>query len=471
MANAADGSLTTRQLWSYALTEMPLQMAMTPIALFIIPYYTRDLALSLFTIGLFNMLARMTDVVFDPMIGQLSDRTRTKFGRRKPWIMLGVPVMVLSVWMLFVPAPNVTEWYFLFWLVMFWLGWTLINIPYYAWGAEISSSYHERTRIASLRTSFGLAGTLTGMLLPLISGWLWGYGYALGESLHIIGGMAVGLLLVASVMLWRLPEAAPVETRRISLWTGVRVMWGNGPFKRLMLGFTIAAIGPAIGGPLYLLFVIYVLKEPNLTINTVLLVFYASNLLAVMFWRVVARRVGKRNAWLMGMCVALIAQPGYLLLGPGDVNLMLGVLALLGVGIGSFAAIPAAMKADVVDLDRLRSGEDRTGLFFSVWSSANKLAVAVGGFVATTLVSWSGFKGYSANTPEQIEVLRMVFCVLPMFFYIAAFAVIWKYPISEARHLRLIGLLQRRVARKARAASAADATKVFGAAGESGRVA
>ena len=119
-------------------------------------------------------------------------------------------------------------------------------------------------------------------------------------------------------------------------------------------------------------------------------------------------------------------------------------------------------------MDLLRhSGEDRTGLFFSVWSSANKLAVAVGGFVATTLVSWSGFQGHGANTPEQIEVLRMVFCVLPMFFYIAAFAVIWKYPISEARHLRLIGLLQRRVARKARAASSADDTKVFAAPGES----
>ncbi len=90
--------------------------------------------------------------------------------------------------------------------------------------------------------------------------------------------------------------------------------------------------------------------------------------MGVVLWNYVAQHVGKRKAWLMGMATAIIAQPGYWFLGPGDLYWMMIVFFLLGLGIGSFSAIPAAMKADVVDLDRLRSGEDRTGLFFSVWS-------------------------------------------------------------------------------------------------------
>jgi Na+/melibiose symporter-like transporter len=174
----------------------------------------------------------------------------------------------------------------------------------------------------------------------------------------------------------------------------------------------------------------------------------------------VAHSVGKRNAWLMGMTVVIIAQPCYLLLGTGDEYELLAVLALLGIGIGSFNAIPAAMKADVVDLDRLRSGEDRTALFFSVWSLANKFVLAVSaGAVLWLLGYFFGFDAKGENGPEQIQALRLVFCLLPMPFYFAAFAVVWKYPITEARHHRLIALLERRTERRsARRAEAAAAS-------------
>lgn len=454
MANASN--LTNRQLISYALTELPLNMAATPMALFITPFYSRDLGLSLAAIGTIMMLARISDVITDPIVGQLSDRTRTRFGRRKPWILLGAPILIVSIWMLFVPLEPVTNFYFGFWLVMLWLGWTFIGIPYYAWGAELSSNYHERTRITSVRTSLGIAGTLMGILLPLLAGWKFGYGNEIHESLHIIAVTATVMLCIALVMLWRVPEGEPIETRRITTLDGLRVMWRNGPFKRLMFGFTIAAIGPAIGGPLYILFVVYVLKA-NLAGNVVLLVFYTANLLGVALWGVVARRVGKRNAWLMGMTVVLIAQPGYLLLGPGDLVEMMVVLFVLGIGIGSFSALPAAMKADVVDLDRLKSGEDRTALFFSVWSLANKFVLAFAPFITLNTLAFFDFHAKGDNGPTQILALRMVFCVAPILFYLGAMFVIWNYPISEARHARLLGLLQRRVERRAKSVVSAGA--------------
>ncbi len=447
-------ALSNGQLFRYALTETPLAMAAMPMALFIAPFYSRDLGLSLASVGTILMLARISDVITDPIVGQLSDRTRTRLGRRKPWILLGAPLLLASVWMLFVPSPPVTSRYFGFWLVMLWLGWTFIGIPYYAWGAELSASYHERTRVASARTALGVVGTLVAILLPLLSGWITGYGYAMAESLRIVAVVASCILVIAVGWLMGLPEGAPVETRRITLREGLRVMWSNGPFKRLMLGFTIAALGPAVGGPLYILFVIHVLKA-NVASNVVLLVFYAANLIGVGFWSVVARRIGKLNAWLLGMVTVLVAQPGYWWLGPGDLYWMMIVFFVLGIGIGSFSALPAAMKADVVDLDRLLSGEDRTGLFFSVWSLANKLVLAFAAGVSLNLLALFDFRAAGENGPSQVLALRVVFVFLPIVFYVCAFALMWNYPISESRHRRLLERLQRRHARRAEAAQRA----------------
>ena len=112
MPAPSGNNLSNRQLASYAFTEMPLAMAATPMALFIAPFYSRDMGLSLAAVGTILMLARISDVLTDPLIGQLSDRTRSRWGRRKPWIFLGAPLLLLSVWMLFVPTSPVTNLYF-----------------------------------------------------------------------------------------------------------------------------------------------------------------------------------------------------------------------------------------------------------------------------------------------------------------------------------------------------------------------
>ncbi len=430
-------------------------MAAIPMALFVAPFYMGDMGLSVAAVGTILMLTRLSDVVTDPIIGQLSDRTRSPIGRRKPWIFLGVPLLLVSVWMLFVPRGEVTNTYFALWLVLLWLGWTFIAIPFYSWGAEMSPRYHERTRIASFRTAAGLTGTLIAILVPLITDWGFNYGHEVSESLHVVAICATVAMVIALPLLWQVPEGVPIETKRIPIMEGLRVMWRNGPFKRLMFGFTLAALGPAVGGPLYILFVVHVL-EANVNSNMVLLVFYVANFMGVVLWNYVAQHVGKRKAWLMGMATAIIAQPGYWFLGPGDLYWMMIVFFLLGLGIGSFSAIPAAMKADVVDLDRLRSGEDRTGLFFSVWSLANKMVVAFAAGFALNLLAFFDFEAkFGANGPDQIMALRVVFVFLPIVFYVSAFAMMWNYPISEERHKRLIGMLERKRARRAMSEQAA----------------
>ena len=136
---------------------MPIQMAAIPVAAFIPNYYGQDLGLSIAAVGTIWLLTRLFDAVSDPLVGWLSDRTKTRWGRRKIWMVLAVPFLMLAIYKLFMPQAPVTESYLLIWLVALWTGWTMLFIPYYAWAAELSEDYNERTRITGWRAWIGMA--------------------------------------------------------------------------------------------------------------------------------------------------------------------------------------------------------------------------------------------------------------------------------------------------------------------------
>lgn len=422
------------RMLAYGLAEFPMAMAAIPMAIFIPALYTRDLGLSLGAVGAILIVARWTDVITDPLIGFLSDRTRGRWGRRKPWILAGAPLMLLSIVQLFTPGSSVTAGYFALWTIALWFGWTLVAIPYYAWGAELSADYHERTRIATWRTLCGVAGTLTTIAAPLISASLFGYGRALDESLTIVAVAAVSVAAVGfTVLLARVPEPPPRQVRQVPVLEGFRLMWRNGPFKRLMIAFVIGGIGPAMAAPLYIFYVNHVIQY-DLAASVILLVFYAGNLIGVALWGWLAQRIGKRSAWMVGMSLMIVSQPGYLLLGPGDLLPMMVILFIGGLSAGSFVALPSAMKADVIDIDRLESGEDRTGLFFSSWSLAQKAIVAMATGFALLILEFAGFQAAGDNGPAQIWALKIAFAGIPAVCYATAVLIIRPYPISEAAH-------------------------------------
>lgn len=131
------GRVPVRQLFSYAALELPVMGALNLMTLFLGFRYA-ELGVALGDVALIVLVARLLDVAIDPAVGFLSDRTRARLGRRKTWVIAGTPVYMLAVWRLFVPPSEVDATYFATWMVLFWLGFSMINIPYYAWGAELS---------------------------------------------------------------------------------------------------------------------------------------------------------------------------------------------------------------------------------------------------------------------------------------------------------------------------------------------
>ena len=135
--------LSRTTIYAHGTMGLPLAVIGYPLAIWIPAHYSGGLGISLAAVGTILMLARLTDVISDPIIGEISDRWRTPFGRRKPWLFIGVPVMMIGVYNLFIPDEGVGLVYFLIWLAIFFLGSTMIALPLRAWGAELSPEYHQ----------------------------------------------------------------------------------------------------------------------------------------------------------------------------------------------------------------------------------------------------------------------------------------------------------------------------------------
>lgn len=159
-------ALGTGRLVAYGALGMPLTALLLPLAIFLPPYYAQLPALTTGSVGALLFGARLWDLVTDLGVGWASDRTRSRYGRRRPWIVLGTPILLIGAWYLFTPPDTATWVYLLGWSLVAYLGWSMIMLPYQTWGAELSTDYDERSRVTAAREIFAVIGTLVAIILP-----------------------------------------------------------------------------------------------------------------------------------------------------------------------------------------------------------------------------------------------------------------------------------------------------------------
>jgi GPH family glycoside/pentoside/hexuronide:cation symporter len=451
--SGGDKPLKRSTLMLFGLPEYAIYLGAIPVSLYLPFVYSKDLGLELADVGLILMLARITDVVTDPLIGYLSDRTQTRFGRRKPWLAGGATLMMFSAFQLFNPgvltSAPVDNWYLLIWSMLLWLGWTMINIPYYAWGAELSDNYNERTRITGWRQAFGFLGNVSVLAVPVMSGQITGYGGLPREGLTIIGSMAlVALPTLIAVTLWRVPEREAYPRARSPILKNAKIMFKNGSFRLLFMGFMLQSLGTGWAGALFMLFASYVVEAEGQT-QAILLGYYGANILALPLWVALAQRIGKKPTWVIGGALFVVVTPGFLFLGSGDLWWFFIVLALYGVAGGNFGALSMAMKADVIEIASRRQGENIAGSYIAIWSLGQKLVGALALGLALPLLQYLGFDSSGTNNgPEQIRALSWLYVVPPWLLYGLSVAVIWRYPITSSRLLKMRAAFDRRDRRR-----------------------
>ncbi|WIA56501.1 MFS transporter [Sphingobium sp. WTD-1] len=444
-ARVGEGEPSRLRLTGFASIAVPIAGAGLPLALFVPQLYATQFGLSLATIGFIFLLGRIWDVSADPLVGALSDRTRSRFGRRRPWIAAGGLLFGLSSALLFFPpAALVTPAYLGAALFFFYLGWSMIEIPASAWAGELSRHYHGRTRVVSYQALLRAIGLLAVLVLPTILDQVEPGNGTL--KLQLVGGFIIATLIPSlALTLFSVPEPPVPATPpvRQSFWRATSVIFSDRLLLRVLASDAVVTAGQSIRASLIVFFAVWYMGLPAWASGLYLLQFIFG-VAAAPIWLRIGTRIGKRQAAISGEIAQAAINIGLLFVFPGGLPLLLALTIAQGLTQGSGNLMLRAMVADVADAHRLRTGHDRTGLFFSVFALSAKLGPAIGIGIALPLIAWLGFAAGPHNSPAALEGLKTVFALGPALAHIIATLIIWRFPLDEAAHAEIRRALDQR---------------------------
>jgi glycoside/pentoside/hexuronide:cation symporter, GPH family len=433
--NPGAGPLGLASLLAYALPAIPLAALTLPLYVLVPTYYTEALGLPLAGVGFALLVVRLFDAVSDPAVGWIGDRATTRFGRRRTFFALGIPLVALSAFMLFAPPVSAGLGWLTGWGLALSLGYTMMLVPYSAWGAELAGDYHGRSRIAGWREGFTLIGTLGAIALP----------YAVGfddprswNGLALLGAaIALLLPLFGLVTLLRVPEPEDFTRQRLRLRQGFAAILRNRPFIRLLAAFFLNGLANGIPATLFLYFVSDRLGMPEAR-GMFLFIYFLCGIGGTALALYAARHVSKHRAWSIAMLVACLAFAPAPLLPEGAWWGFLAICMVTGLLLGFDLALPPSIQADVIDVDTAESGEQRSGLYFALWSLTTKLALALAVGIAFPLLSLAGFDPQGGGSTEDgLFALALAYGWLPIAAKLAAIALMWGFPLDEAEQKAL----------------------------------
>lgn len=433
-----------RRSFLYAVPYLTNALAMTPLVTFIPSFYAESHGLSLGLVGAILFFTRLTDIVTEPLIGVLSDKTRSRFGRRKPWIAAGLPFFMLGIWMVFAPPFEVTAGYAIFWIAVTYIAYNVVETPYKAWGAELSKSYSGRTKVASWREGFGIASSMCalGLIFALQRNGMTSTAdlmFWLGTSFVILMPLLflVGLIFVPE------PEIEIVDAPPVTFREAIMVLFANKPFMRLLGGLVVLTAGAIIGASLHLIVMEKVFNAKHL-FPIILAGENVAGLISLPFWLWLSKRIGKHRALAIGtLGMALLSFP-IPLIDHGRPDLYAACIIIRGFAGGALGILVAAMIADVVDLDTLRTGEARNGLYFALVGTLSKFGLAFGALVGTSIPALSGFQMTGPNTDAAMFALMATYAWVPMLIMGLAAPFFWFYPLTQAVHRQLRAEIEER---------------------------
>ena len=442
--SAAVEKLTWGTKIAYGLPAFALAVVGIPVYVYIPKFYSDVVGVDIAWVGAILLAVRLLDAVTDPMLGVLSDRTRTRMGRRRPFILWGGLCLAAAMFLLFVP-PDLNTGQAPVWfgatLFTLFLCWTIVTVPYEALGPELTADYNERTSLFALRDGLLISGTLLAAAAPALMDAVLGTASGADGERRKFFWIAVGYApLLIGACLWCVYRVAERGAARratgMPSFQDLKGILRNRPFLILLTSYTIAAVGSNLPATLILYYVEYVLESDKA--NLFLLLYFATGILLLPAWIRVAARFGKKNAWLAAMAINTAAFSGVYFLEAGD-EWLYGVLVIVsGLGFGATLALPSAIQADVIDYDEYLTGRRQEGWYIGIWSVVKKLTAALGIGVGLALLGAQGYTPGAVQSPEVIQTLRMLYALVPCVCNLIGFGIAMAFPISQPVHQKIL---------------------------------
>ena len=432
----------------YGIGDVGSNIFIVTGGLFLLFFLTNILGVKPALAGLVLLFPKLWDVISDPIMGGISDITRSRMGRRRPYLLAAsIPFGIIFFLMFLTPHYNSELAKALYVGLMFALGctvFTVFNVPYSSMVAEMSDDYNERMSITSFRMIGSSIGVLLagGLAMPLVE--IGGGGEAGFRFMGIVLGALITLFCIICFFGTRQAKTLPVIEERPPFSEQVKIAFRNIPFKMLimMYAFQSLAIGVLMAGLIY--YVKYVMRLPETSMGIVFPILIVTAIIFIPVWLKIGVKIGKIKAYTIGLCILSVMLFSLFFTKSSQLNLFYIQIFLLGIGFSSFQLFPFSMLPDTIEYDELQSGMRREGIFSGIWSSAQKTAYSVGPSIVGFTLSISGFVNASVQ-PESVEVgVRIVFCLFTAFMILLSLLPFYKYDLTEERFEEIKLMIQQK---------------------------
>ena len=433
--NFFDAPLSQPRLAAFATLGVPMAAALLPLGVYLPPFYAQSMGLGLGTVGLVFMLCRLWNAICDPLVGLLSDRTHTRIGRRKPWIIAGAPLLGVSVIAIFWPVQGAGAAYLGFWLFALYLGWAMVATPFYAWSGELSGEYHQRSRIQTYVQTAVASGYALVLLIPALLDQT-----GIGSAHAKVGAMGAFALvalvpsLAAILFLFREKPVATPSRGGIarSLWQVVQ----SPLVLRVMASDFCVCFGQAVRSALFVFFVTAYMGMPKWAALLFLLQF-VFGVFAGPIWLRIGYRLGKHQTVVLAEIVQVAINLGLLFIGRGAFWPLIALTVAQGWAQGPGNLMLRAIVCDIADERRLKTGGEQAGLLFSIFNVTSNAAAAAAVGVAYPLLAWLGFHPGQTSSPAALAGLGLLFALGPALGHTLSALLIWRFPLDEAAHAKV----------------------------------
>ena len=413
--------------------------------MYLLKYSTDVLGVAPAAMGAIFMLSRLWDAVSDPLAGYFSDLTESRWGRRRPWLLLGAGPVALAFFFMLTPPPDLTGAALTTWMaitvIAFYTAMTIYNMPHDALGAELSQDYTERNRVFGIkRAVFGI-GTL-GLFASL--GWLAGSDEPRQTAFTLGVAVSIGafvLMLLPALFLRERPEFQG-RGARLPLKAMGDVM--RNPHARVLVAvFFLQQMG--LGGVSLMVayYADYILGDATYMMWLMGSLFFVS-LLSIPVWIRLGAHFEKRSLVLVSMTMVgvSLAALGFVPMGGVWQSLVIAIVA--GFAIACLDVVLPSIQADVIDYDEFLTGERKEGIYFAVWHLAAKMAMGMSAAMVGFLLQGAGFEPNAVQSPETIRAIRLVMSGIPVVVYGAGTLLFWFFRMSRSEHAAVLMALDAR---------------------------
>lgn len=439
-----DRKVSALEIAAFAAPAAPLLALSLPTIIFLPPHFASHLGIPLWAVSVIFFSVRLLDIVIDPTIGGLQDRTTHPWGRRRFWLSVSCPPLIAMIWFVFiglwpgVPIAIAAASIFVIYAV-----YASMMVAHLGWAGELIPTYHGRTHVLG---AVQIASMIGQTLMLVIAGYVaQSHGGSDAGAVVAMGWTLILLLPIMTVLAVAIvPEAQRPPQPHLSLRETLATLVRNKSAQRVLVPDFLLGVAQGASGGLFLFYFQFILGFTRES-QTLLAVYFLAGLIGVPIWWLAARRWGKHRA-LQGALIYTSVTTALLLILPAHAFWITApFMVVAGLAQGGGVLLTRSLMADVVDEDELATGARRSGLYFGLLMTTSKVGVAAGP-ITYAILGFAGFHAAAgaANSALALNTLSALFIGVPIVLCLLATWSLHKYPLDEKRQAALAAAIAAR---------------------------